>query len=642
MGKGKKAKRKRPATQSQARASLARSKSKSNAHPILLKKFIEQNRPRLSAAPSKATGAVDNANARASPDKRSPLRKKQKTFVVSSSRSLSPRGSNDPVTRLGQPRSPSEPPKPNHARSRAGSSVQLIPPPSRPRNPSVAHSEFSAHSLAESLISLPPMPETPSRGNDDEKHGDLHRRAPSNHGRSRSSDRRPQNRCADDLRSTVVYLNGVRERYDDQALKRELDRVFPGISCRASCVSNGGILLKEFKRREDIDKVASLKWEAKIGGTLPFGGVDNAKISKLSPKAVVMRTARLVVHKDSRSEWVRERLLEEGWGECEVTEVGDPFNGLRTLRIVLPTHDLLDDFVSTGFRLGSERLSPVPWRTHQAARLCDNCWKRHVRKGKCNAPRRCRLCGGDCRRNECRARKAKCPNCCLPHAATSVFCSYKQALMRKFSKKTGLPLPLFVESVSKADRKPPEPVNVEHPSRNDGRSYVSVSDKNRPPNGLPQVRVQQPRALAPSGVGQAGKAPCSSADNQAHRAPDGNQFYHVLEATLSKALAPLVESISALTAKVDSMEQRYRPKPSLDSLPDHNRKVLPLSDSAERRSSDPRANGRAQSQQQRCTSAEVSPELFLTSLQKALSPVLQSVQSLSKSMSRMEKSRNNG
>jgi len=563
-------------------------------------------------------------------------------MVVSSSRSLSPRCSKQPAVQAERPRSPSEPPKPNHAQSRDESVAR--PPPSRPRNPSIAHSDFSAHSIAESLVSLPPMPETPQRGGDVVQQGSRQPRVVNMHGRSRSSDRKLQDTAAGELRSVVVYLNGVRKRYDDQALKREVDRVFPGIDCRASCLSNGGVLFKYFKCREDVDTVASLKWEEKIGGLLPFGGVDNAKVSRLPSKDVAMRTARLVVHKDSRGEWVRERLLEEEWGDCVVTEVGDPFNGLRTLRIVLPTHDLLHDFVTKGFRLGSERLSPVPWRMHQAARLCNTCWRRHEHNGKCHAKRRCRICGGDCRRNECRARKAKCPNCCLPHAATNVFCSYKQALMRKFATKTCLPLPLFVESVPKANRQPPDPINVEHPARRNGRLYANVSDHNRAPNGVSlRAQVRAPQAIPiPNHV--AGPPHAQSGENQVPQAPNVNMnsFHRFLEETLSKVLAPIKKSISALTAKVDSLEQRFRamPNPERPLCADHEATDPPRN--AERRSSDPTADVSSRRQPQQRAATTVSPDRFFDSLQRALAPVLQSLTLLSTSMSRMEKSGNDG
>jgi len=329
-------KRKRP-TQSQARAQLLRSKAKSPGHPVLLKQFIEQNRDRVH--PPKAV--ADNANAvmQGSPEKRSSSRKRQKVKVVSSSRSLSPSSpqtSHKPETESN--RSPSEPINAarGRPRERPGARECL-----RQRDYSEARSVgsvFSAHSLAESIHSLPPLPDTPPRDDRPQEVVVIDDHDP-NRPRSPKS-RGARGKKSSWLNGVVLFLNGVSKPFDDQSLKREVERVFPGMICRASCLSNGGVMLKEFQRREDVEKVKAFDWQTTIRGNLPFGGINNVRESKLPPKEVLQRTARLTVSQDSRGEWVRRRLMEEDWGECEVSEVGKPFGGVRTLRIVF-THCFL-------------------------------------------------------------------------------------------------------------------------------------------------------------------------------------------------------------------------------------------------------------------------------------------------------------
>jgi len=404
-------------------------------------------------------------------------------------------------------------------------------------------------------------------------------------------------------------------------------------------------MLKEFQRREDVEKVKAFDWQTTIRGNLPFGGINNVRESKLPPKEVLQRTARLTVSQDSRGEWVRRRLMEEDWGECEVSEVGKPFGGVRTLRIVLPSYALLSDFITQGFRLANERLSPVPWLMHQATRLCNNCWKRHDSKGKCKEKRKCRLCSGDCRPNECKSKTRKCPNCSLRHAATNVLCRYKQALMRKFSNRSCLPLPLFVESASKVSRVPP-PVNVQHPSPVNGRSFTSVSRLNLPPPGAntrPRANAQPARqsALAPTHAPPAQQG--IHHNGQAHASLNELSFQQILEATLSKTLAPVIASLSELAGKVDSLQKRIDESSNRSAKP-HQRKAAGSPHNPDRSKAQvgAEAQGQPKAPVASARSGSLNAELFAELLKGALSPLQHGVETLTTSLDRMENRFNNG
>ena len=140
----------------------------------------------------------------------------------------------------------------------------------------------------------------------------------------------------------VIYLNNVKDKFtwNDQRVRREMERVLPEVNCRVKCIANGGIMFYSFKHESDVALVTSFDWNTLVDGAYPFGGGCKARRTKLTPQHVLNRTVRLVVPEDSSVEWVTERCLEEGFGECDVTRIGVPRYGKKVLKIVLPSEEL--------------------------------------------------------------------------------------------------------------------------------------------------------------------------------------------------------------------------------------------------------------------------------------------------------------
>ena len=79
----------------------------------------------------------------------------------------------------------------------------------------------------------------------------------------------------------------------------------------------------DFKVERDVSLIENFDWGREVEGALPFGGGCKIRRSKLTAVQVVNRSVRLVVPEDSTAEWVTERCVEERFGECLVSGVGE-------------------------------------------------------------------------------------------------------------------------------------------------------------------------------------------------------------------------------------------------------------------------------------------------------------------------------
>ena len=255
----------------------------------------------------------------------------------------------------------------------------------------------------------------------------------------------------------VVYLNEVRDKYswNDQKVRREMSRVFPDLECSAKCIANGGIMFYGFKFETDVAMVNSFDWNSEIDGVLPFGGGCKTRCTKLTLIHVVNSTVRLVVPESSTPDWVAERCVEEGFGNCIVSQVGAIWNGKRVLKIELENEHLANRMTRDGISLAmNEKVSvPIPWYMYNSTKLCRSCCRNHDPRVRCRIPPRCAFCSRN-HRGKCKEWDGpKCPNCSLAHSAHSMRCRYKHNLFRACAERTGLPLPRFVR-LNQFDVKP--------------------------------------------------------------------------------------------------------------------------------------------------------------------------------------------
>ena len=269
----------------------------------------------------------------------------------------------------------------------------------------------------------------------------------------------------------VVYLNGVRDArsWDEERLRREVKRVFPQVVCRAKCLGNGGIMLYSFQFDSDLRLVQSTDWTVKVGDSLPFGGVKEARKDRFLSRETLARTVRLRVRKDSRAPWVTEILKEEKFGECVVEEIGEPRYGFRTLKIILESQELAQKITADGVRIGDSLSVPEHWQYASGTKLCTFCWRHHDTRRACPRPRVCGKCS-KAHVGRCQDRFFKCPNCSCEHSVYSRQCSYRHELYRRFSERTGLPLPRFVNSA-----------NVDVPLAHvvEGQSFAAVASQRK-------------------------------------------------------------------------------------------------------------------------------------------------------------------
>ena len=347
-----------------------------------------------------------------------------------------------------------------------------------------------------------------------------------------------------------VYLNGVKGAYDDNSVRKEIDRVFPGLVCRALCLGPNAIMLKGFKSPDDAQRVMDTDWSKTIDGKLPFGGVQSSRRSELASKETLVRTVRMVVNARMPAERVKSRLLDGDFGDCTVEQVGSPFVGMRALRVVMPSEEKVNAIVGGGFWLDDQRTEPVPWIMHQSTRLCSNCWRQHSRKSGCRSKRVCGRCSRGKRQGEtacppyeCRSRLMQCPNCSEPHAATSIRCRYKHEILRKCAKRTGLPQPLCCRAPV-----PCRSHRVTRPACLNGRSYAAVS-RPEPPQAVPmldQIAAEHPRVQVRS---------ASSPKAETHPEILIKTIYETVTASLAPIVTQLQSLVEVLTSTLVEKER---------------------------------------------------------------------------------------
>ena len=202
-------------------------------------------------------------------------------------------------------------------------------------------------------------------------------------------------------------------------------------------------MLHCFKFESDLKLVQTFDWNAHVDGTLPFGGVESARVDRLLSRDVLTKTLRLTVRDESRAAWVEQVLKEEGFGECQVREIGQPRGGFRTVQIIAESQETANRMVTEGIYIGGQISEPEHWQF--ATKLCTLCWRHHDRRRQCSRKTCCGRCSNS-HAGRCEAVVRQCPNCKCDHSVYSKRCVYRHKLYRNVAERTGLPLPRFVKS----------------------------------------------------------------------------------------------------------------------------------------------------------------------------------------------------
>ena len=376
----------------------------------------------------------------------------------------------------------------------------------------------------------------------------------------------------------VVYLNKLKNPgvWNDEKVSREMQRVFPEISCFAKCIRNGGIMLYHFQYDSDVRHIGDFDWEKEIDDTLPFGGVGNSRKGFLTPIETLNRTVRFKVFEGTKPEWVERTLEKEGFHDCVAKEIGKPRRGRQVMKVILRSEEAASRIVHEGVQLSqNDRLTePVFWTMESENRLCGMCLRLHDARRPC--PRRsiCHFCS-QIHEGRCTELVPSCVNCGGRHSAHSIRCRYKHDLYRAFSQRTGLPLPRFVR-LGRADMSPAHVI--------EGQSFAEAVGSSRRQGPKPAVprQVWVPKQVQPNAAQGVESSQC----NHARDGVSAREVREIVQTSVAgrfESISNTLTTLSTLMSQVLSLltvisGEQIAQKITGESAPLQSRQVPPKSD----------------------------------------------------------------